>query len=65
MTDSLPQILNFLRHAVGNDGLNLNIVLNPETTTAHTLTPRQTVNDMRKRNPDITDFINRFALTLA
>ncbi len=57
--------LNYMRNAVSNDMLAIDIRINQSATASRILTPREVVDDIKQHNPNFNKFLQEFQLGLA
>lgn len=65
MEDSMRNLLTFLRNAVSNDMLAIDVKLRKGGPRPTVLTDREIVENLRKSNPDFNQFIKDFELSMA
>ncbi len=65
MEDSMRNLLTFLRNAVNNDMLAIDVKLRKSGPRPAVLTDREIVENLRKSNPDFNQFIKDFELSMA
>ncbi len=65
MEDSMRNLLKFLRNAVNNDMLAIDVKLRKGGPRPTVMTDREIVENMRKSNPDFNQFIKDFELSMA
>ena len=64
MTNALPDILQFLRKALNNDAVTMDIKLDESMPAPKIMTERELVEDIKSRRPEFNDFLNDFKLSL-
>ena len=64
MTNALPDILQFLRKALNNDAITMDIKLDESMPAPKIMTERELVEDIKSRRPEFNDFLNDFKLSL-
>jgi len=65
MEDSMRNLLTFLRNAVSNDMLAIDVKLRKGGPRPTVLTDREIVENLRKSNPDFNQFIKDFELSMS
>ena len=65
MEDAKGELMKALRDGLQNDLLTLNFDIDPTIKTRKIKTPREVVEDMKRDNPGLSDFIDKFHLGLA
>ena len=65
MKSRMTQLLAFLRDAVGNDMVALDVKLKEGGMQRQVWTDREVAQDMMKNNPDFAQLVKDFDLTLA
>ena len=60
----MTKLMQFLRNAVGNDMVALDIKLSERDVSAMAKTDREIIEDMRNRNPQFAQMIKDFKLSM-
>ena len=64
ISSNMTKLMQFLRDAVGNDMVALDIKLSERDVTAMAKTDREIIEDMRNRNPQFAQIIKDFKLSM-
>lgn len=64
MKNSLMNIMTFLRDAVRNDRLSIEVKQGEKGPAPHIWTDREIINDIKSRNPEFENIIKDFKLGL-
>ncbi len=65
MNAKMSHILDFLRGALKNDFITIDIKLDESMTTPKIMTERELIDDIKTRHPEFNDFLRDFKLSLA
>lgn len=64
ITEALPHLLGFLRRALSNDTVTLDIVVNADSSSPATWNEREVLDDMLRRHPSLADTMRTLGLSL-
>lgn len=64
MDQTMPQLLGFVRNAIGNDNFTLTVELNQGAASPHTWSEREVLGHMVENIPDLKEFMDDLGLTL-
>ena len=65
ISSNMNKLMQFLRNAVGNDMVALDIKLSERGVSAMAKTDREIIEEMRDRNPQFAQMIKDFKLSMA